>query len=666
MLSSQKIQFLAVYVLHFQIFFLVNKYQVNCNKPTFFGHCFVQIIYSKAIPFPRRDFVIPWLFDSTTTLSYSIQEPEFFSLLPERNNTNYLDDDFDIDDVQVDIVTGYFRFYFRLSDSCMLFLINTPTLNETLSTIRQSGHGTSEQVLFLIETSPLNEENEIINGFVKDLFNSEGIPFHAPIAFINKESNEIALFCYFCPSSNIEVLNASTKNTWNDLQSQYLRTNLNGYGNLVIIPESGGHTPAIDEPCLKHYDSKRRRTNLLGEHVNCPLDEMWIIGSLQPILNISLTLDTSRRIEGNNYQKWMLQCRVSEGIFQFIPNIYVYTNGSLIIAGKTDLNWMACLNVHHVQSFGPNIITVLDLTSWLILGGLLLLYGFILKNICKGFDLFWTLVGKELLHKHDRKSLFLFLIALSLLSYTYGSIVSAESMQLTEFPEFKMLLKKGYRFWLPEVRPLLVVFGSLSNWTKNAMGGYLGGNPLDPRYYFAGKGEQNITLHSNDALSLLKAAAKFKLFINSLSDRHIIQAVGRQMVSVNKNLICKVKSMSGVDLKADHTFRVWGYLSSRFSQLLTIINGEYARVSRLKQFKAQIRMRNLEITKTIKLFDPKPIDLTSAVGLCCAICLAVYLCVFICWGIVMFKHWRRMYLRHTLIPKSRISDLKSIQIKSTA
>ncbi|CAL8136940.1 unnamed protein product [Orchesella dallaii] len=656
MFSSKAIR-LAVFVFNFTIFSQIFLHEVCGDKPPLLTHCFVQTIHDKLIP--HGDLALPVLFDSTTTLSYSIHEFNFFSLLPGANNTNYFDDDFDIDDVNVDIFTGYFRFYFRLSDSCMLFLIKILTFNETLTAIQRSGHGTSDHVLFLIETFPLTEENEVIRGFVNDLFNSEGTPFHAPIAFFNKETNEIATFCYFCPSSKIELFNYSNKNIWNDLQNQHFRINLNGYGNLVFIPGSTVHNAALDEPCFKNYNSERRRTNLFGEHVNCSKEGTWFIASIQPMLNISLTLDTSSIIEGNSYQKWMLQCRFFEDNSQFIPNIYAYTRDSLIAARDVKFNTMACLTVQEVQTFGLNFLTVLDFTSWCILVGLLLLYGFIYKDLWKSLDLFWALLGKEVLQKHDRKSLFIFLTAFSLLAYTYGSIYSADSMQLTDIPPFKTLIKQGYRFWLEDIKPFVAISRSVSNWTKTTMRRYIGGDPTNARYYFAGEGEQDYAFHRNDTFSLLKAAAKFKLFITSFSSTPITQAVGKHMVSINKNLICKVESEStDVEFKIDYNFRVWGYMSSRSSKLLTIINGYYERVLRLQQFKAESNMRNLEITKTGQLFEPKPIDLTSAVGLCCAICLAVYFCMLIWWGILMFKRWRRMvynkivHLKQRCFPKS--------------
>ncbi|CAL8136795.1 unnamed protein product [Orchesella dallaii] len=299
MVSTQMIPYLAVFLFTFQI--LISH--VHSTKPPLLTNCFVQIIYVKTIPSPRENLVLALLFDSTSTLSYSIQEFELFSLLPGKNYSNYLDDNFDIADVKVDILTGYFRLHFRLSDFCMLFLIKSPTFNESLTAIQHSGHGTSDYgVLFLIETSPLDEESEVLHGFVYDLFNSEGTPFHSPIAFFNQDTNKIAIFCYLCASSKIEFLKADRKNLWNDLQTMHFQINSNGYENLVIIPDSFSHSPG-HEPCLKYYNGKRSLTNLFGEHVNCYHPETWALASIQPILNVSLTSNTSLRIEGNNHQK---------------------------------------------------------------------------------------------------------------------------------------------------------------------------------------------------------------------------------------------------------------------------------------------------------------------------------------------------------------------------
>ncbi|CAL8068316.1 unnamed protein product [Orchesella dallaii] len=605
--------------------------EVQEPQPISLSHCFIQLIHDNKIRATKSDSILPLIFEETTTLSYTIQQLEYFNLLPELNDTV-----FDTkNDVKLGSQSGFFRFIFRLSNSCITFLIKTSTFNETIQAIQNSGHGTSDNVLFIIETSPLTDVNEVIYGFKNTLLNSEGPPFHAPLAFFNPETNEIAIFCYFCSPSKILLLIVAPT-TWNTLQNQHFQINSNGYGNVVIILDTFRHTTEAEENCFVHYDSRRTRTNLFGEHVNCTIAEAWLRASTQLKLNISFKFNTMITEEHLSHN-WMLQVRIGEGLYLRIPNEYIYTRGSLIIADELVLDWMGCLEANKLQSFKFSIISVLDLTSSCIL-------------------------------IHSPIFALRFHVAEHL-----ERVRLADSMQLSEFPSFKSLVKKGYRFWVVKKEFTVGFIKSFSSWTRSRLGSHIGGDPTDPRYYFAGEGHQNMVSYYNNTLSLFEAAAKYKLLITSLSFPETLKMIGQQLVSVNRNLICKVDQTSReVELTFDFTFRVWGYLSRECSKVLAILlsSGDFARLTKLNKASRGRDITNLRLTKVSTFIEPKPISLTSAVGVCCWICFGVGGFLFVWWSICMFKFWRRiirnkvMYLRERLFPKSRVPKVNWINVRS--
>ncbi|CAL8068346.1 unnamed protein product [Orchesella dallaii] len=255
------------------------------------------------------------LLGPATTLSYTIHQICHFDFLPQSNYTDYLDEDFDIDNVEVNLQSGFLRYIFRLSSSCLIFLIKTTTFNETRIAIQRSAHGTSEHVLFLIETFPVTVENEVINGFENELFELDGTSFHAPIAFYSEKVKGLAILCYFCPSElgRIQLVSIGNETLWLGLPAHYKNLNSNGYGNQVVIPNTMAYLTEEDMHCFKDYHSGRVRTNLFGEHVNCSVAEAWSIASIQSALNISISVRLSNQAEEISYQNWMLQVSVAEG-----------------------------------------------------------------------------------------------------------------------------------------------------------------------------------------------------------------------------------------------------------------------------------------------------------------------------------------------------------------
>ncbi|CAL8068328.1 unnamed protein product [Orchesella dallaii] len=638
----------------------------NVTVNTSIINCLIHTIYGDTLKFPTekitRDSLLYTLFDKTTLLSYTFHKTSQFNLLPISNYSDYSNDDFDPEDIKVDSQKGFLRFNFKLSSACTVFIIKTQTYNETLQAIQSSGYGTSEEVMFLIETLSFTEENKLINGFIEDLFQSEGPPFHAPIAFLNPFIKEIVTFCYFCPTDSdfgkLIPLPPETFGLLNLLRSQHVLLNSNGYGNLVLIPDNFAYSTEESPNCFKHYDRQRSRTSLFGDHVNCNVSYLWGLASIQSVLNISFRYGGSEIDQENGNQKWMLQINVGEGMSQFIPNVYMFTRGSIQFGENLEIDSLACMDINQLQAFDFSVISALDFPTWCNIILPIFLYGFIFMKIWKGFDLVWTFFGKPLTKQHARGCVFIVLAAFSFLSMTYQSTLSAESMKLTEFPAIKKLVKDGYRFWVVEKALVVSIMGSLSNSTKNGMKKYFGMNPADPDIAFAGKGEQNIAFHYNNTLSLFLAAAKYKLFVTSISYFSMLKAFGKQLFFVNENLLCKVDGMASTfEVAYGRTIRTWAYLSNRFSKVVAILfsSGDYERTMRLNNVLSKIELKKVQITKAGTFMESKPIGLTSVVGVCCWINFAVGGLALFWWCMKMSTMWRKKIIRQRFRSNSVIN-----------
>ncbi|CAL8067986.1 unnamed protein product [Orchesella dallaii] len=615
------------------------------NIPTpYVAHCLIHVIYKNPTTAPnidRRpaDSLLPMFFGNATTFSYTFHQIEYFNFLPGPNHTDYSEEDFDSENVPVNTKSGFHRFGLRLSCSlCTAYVINTQTFNETLTAIRHSGQGTSEHVMFLIDAVPLTTENNVIRGLVEDLFLSEGTPFHAPILFFNAETKELATYCYCCPSDleRIHILGCSKVGC--NLNEEAQKYNLEGYGSSVFIPNSLGILKEAGENCFRHYHTGREQTHLFGEDVDCLYPELWIAAPIQQRLNISFTIDTSRKPDE---QKWSLQIRFAEGLQLVIPNYYLFTRGSVIISEKLEMDLLACLDIQKVQAFDFGIISALDIASWCVLVGLIFLYGLVTQNIWKGLDVLLTFIGKSVVQKHVKSCLYIVLVSTSMLSYIYQSTISAESMKLTEFPEFRELFRKDYRIWVEMKAPVTSIVKLFSNYSKNGLEKFTGVDITEPNLYFEGEGDQHMANPYNNTVGMLERAARYNLFVTSLTEFAMFKVVGWSTFSVNEKLLCKVDRVTeDFDLPFGYTMRTWGYLSVPFSKLVAtnLISGAYDRVLKLRQ-----GVIKSEMTKWHKdaanFMDPKPIGLMSPLGVYCGIIFATFGIALVWWGIKVCSEW---------------------------
>ncbi|CAL8131277.1 unnamed protein product [Orchesella dallaii] len=601
----------------------------------------------------NENFYYP--FDSTEEnhiFSYTIQGTLNFSLLPWPETEP---DDLYIDgnSVTVDIYSGYLRYSTRLSSQDIAVVIRATSFNETITTIQNSGYGASSSVLFMIETLFLNESDGLVKGFQNDLFHSDGIPFHAPIAFYTRNSQEIGVFCYFCKSMKERVHQIHGKQIlYDNILSVYTKLNSHGHGHHFYAGDPYNFTGKSEDNCVKYYSSKRVRTNFFGEHVNCTVPYVWEFAFVNRHLNMTPTYDISR-IEDDTTHKWFLQNRLGEAVKLSLPNQYMQTRGALIYFDQMKLRLMACRFKAVSQTMHFGVASALDFSSWMGIFNVVLLYGIITQKISKGIDILWIFFGKPLLCTHKKSSIFFVMLLVSLLSYIYQSVMSAESMQLSEFPSMPKLVAKGYKMWVAKGvdNMLNLGYNQLSSSTKRALKKNVG---LDAstRFFDARAGNEQLHLYYDDVPKLFRTAARLNLFVSKVTLQKMGAIEKNVVVYLNKDLVCMVYDCNDfVDLPFVYTIRVWSYLSLQVSRLLSIgiEIGIYERIDRLKNAIETSTMKNLQITRANVFFEPASVNLMSAVGMSCLIHCSFSALLFLWWGCRMiYVGWYEMCQCHKL------------------
>ncbi|CAL8067976.1 unnamed protein product [Orchesella dallaii] len=208
-----------------------------------FGNIFLLLLTlgkATSVEFPlkfNRNCFVNFVFEEHEYTEYptELEIPTILNRIVADENYNHsftihdvshLNYSFDMDKLafedQLAISDGYFRFISKYRSICDIFLLLTTSFNATTTAIQQSGHGTLDNTLFLVNTKPL-------------------------------DIMEISVFCYYCPDSigHLHALETSKKPKFSNVLLECRKWNKNGYQQSIQILVQYGFSEKTAEP-LKH------------------------------------------------------------------------------------------------------------------------------------------------------------------------------------------------------------------------------------------------------------------------------------------------------------------------------------------------------------------------------------------------------------------------------
>ncbi|CAL8120952.1 unnamed protein product [Orchesella dallaii] len=564
--------------------------------------------------------------NNTFTHTFTLYDVENFDFLPWSNHTAEYELFPTVNSFNVSITTGYFRFTRRLSKPCIAFILISPSFYKTVRAIQRSGYGTSDNVMFLIATSSLTEDNEIVSGFLNNLLDSEGPAFHAPISFFTYPEGQIGMFCYFCQEKQKRIQKLEGKQSFVRMQIALKKMNSNGYGQKLYLSNYFIVYRERAQSCFNFYNINRVRTNVFGEHVSCNNPKLWEMAFLQGYFNVTAMFVGHLEVDD---KKWFLRVEFKENFGSSVTNDYLEFRVSIHTIEEIWLEILSCRNLRDIQQISWGITSGFDGWIWGCLVFSLGIYSLPYGSIKKGLDLTLTFFGQSLMCTHRKCMVFTLLLMVSLLSYIYQSVVSVDAMQLAEFPTLPQLIKEGHKIWEDYVHRIHTAYAEVlyrrvkyhvDSW-RNAF--------LDNRFYEKGKG-----------LAFYTRMATLKGFVTSGTHSELISIIGNgNTIYIGKNLVCKVfRPADEMSLYVRYSLRFWSYLSGPFSNAVKQFRaaGLYERVLRLSRDSAATEMRTLRLTKADAFLEPLPISLVSAIGIFCFIQLALvgtaFVWVLLCWG----------------------------------
>ncbi len=519
---------------------------------------------------------------------------------------------------------GYLRFASKQRSSyCILFILHTDNFEDTASAIYNSGFGTSTKVLFLVFLREHNFEN-IVYGFDNLLAsNNISAPFHAPLIFFDDLNKSMYIYCYFCPYHRFsEVsLGDSVVNALN----KYAQLNSQGYGRSIKIEAALGLPIYPDPYCFNTYKSDTDGLERLIKVLKlCPEIELIALSRIQGFLNVSLIIkgDELSSWEQNTY-KWFTHLMFGESHFQNIAT-NIPESRSIVYMVRYDINEhvIACIKVADISSIDYSFLTTINYITWIVFLCIVLLYGFLWKNIFKGLDLMWNLFGIKCQLCHRRHFLFIFLPSMLLIYCSYQSCISMELMAISEFPNLQHFIQKSYTVGFPTWMSLVlkVISNSFPSNMHKIYRSYLGGKQMLQFMVAIIDIEEMKEVPFSQFLNYI---TEKKMMFSAVVDRGLggglTTVMGNSVWLLENKFLCRRYQLGDMlPINFRGSVRVWGYMSDRFVDFLNQF-GESGILKKFENLNSVTKFKSstyaVKLDSVMASGTPHALNMWSTVGM---------------------------------------------------
>lgn len=382
-----------------------------------------------------------WMFYSFRKLNFEIETDE--TVINESTN--------------ITASTGYFRFVNKLQpDYCVIFLLLTYSLQDTVDSIHRSGFGSSEYALFLIPVTSFSDFNsDLLVGFKHELISnttdfepfSTNIVFYVPTAYRNNTKPLVALFCYACSRYGNPVVQISATRL-DEILLVSMSINVNMQKNTVLVKHP--YAMRLDTKCLQlHSPFVTKQT--YDSLIPC---SQWQTGwpAFGHYINATLV---STRYKMNKtealYGKWLTRVTIALGSLHTIPEEFALERGmySPIVAREARL--FVCIYSQSLAVFDSSIRRLIPLDIFACIVVCIGFYVAIYSSFVMAFKLFWHFLGLTAkISKRARKTTWLTVALAGTVGISWQAGISADALAFTSFPsERKLLVDMKYKIWVP-------------------------------------------------------------------------------------------------------------------------------------------------------------------------------------------------------------------------
>lgn len=535
----------------------------------------------------------------------------------------------DIVETTLTLKTGYFSLFHKHRNGITMFVLLTgASYHDTARAIQNSGFASSDTVPFFISIPSIF--SEILHRFANYAMELSSFPsFHANLIFYVRAKNLQFQFCYFCTGTLNKLVYNSNYQIENLLiTSQRLNSDGNSRSVFLYSQYYMGNLeyfPNFDKCFLIYTGPHTGFHKFLEALKSCDLLEEMVWSPFQNVLNISfvvlpLAIPFSQWAESD----WSLYLRTGEAISTFTPNEYASTRGAvhakIYELFPSEVGF--CMNYYDgsLINFNFSFVNVFDIWVILLFGIITLVYSAILSSFCKGFALISLLVGYAIpLQKGLRRRLATYVLATTLLSWTYQSFVSSENLRIHDLKSLPWYARHGLQIYVPP--SYLPMLHSMIN-QFHPWGLYL--SRLSKAF--------EITEMSNHANSEPFSHLKFLEIVRHITFRKVALYPVNPVISqlnalfrhygrllINKRYSCQIVNYgTHVPIPVQQSYRYWGPLSFKLNQVFQqwFQAGWMTKMKDLWTHRKNLRLelQGIEMVALDRFPPARPLNLGSFLG----------------------------------------------------
>ncbi|CAL8068326.1 unnamed protein product [Orchesella dallaii] len=637
-------------------------------------NCFVNFVFENNVyyEFPQQ-LQIPELSKVFQTNKTYIQSYTVHN--SQNQNFSFDIEEFLFDD-QISLSDGYFRFHSKYRDTCNLFLLLTASFNATTTAITNSGHGNSENTLFLVVVHPQkgndSDHEDLLVEFstqFKLLEAETKYAFYANLAFVYFQDldastkMEIYAFCYYCPESvgHLHLLKYVSSISTSLISLECKRLNSDGYERSIYIltlnkvPQErrsqlykpiGEGRDSFYKTIRNHYIAVQLIFLIITKEINMTIHS--------PVYQFD--------IEDETEVYWHLSLKEISSAQVVIRNLQAITRSTYKLHDQATLKAMYCMESSDVLRISWDIyLRVLDYPTWILLGVTLLAYAFLYQNLFKAFDLIWIMFDMEFWLKHPRKILIFYLIGAVFLPWAYESGMSTDFVNFDNPSNINEILKFGYRIWVNELE---AIRKSTNLWPEHARNSFL--KDININFVSEMFSEMYEYKFPITPRKQVEAMAKNKLLLpNGIEPLFNFPSLAyalkeRDVVVAENDFVCgTVTVTSRYGFQLANTFQIQGYMSTKFLQLLAISEqiGMHVRFQSLIAFQKAIT-RKLKVEDLSSALSSSTLAVRTPLGAVCAAYVVLNLMFLICNSVwMLYFNWIAVY-------RKILNSLRRVKIRS--
>lgn len=540
----------------------------------------------------------------------------------------------DIVRTNLTMLDGYFRFWGKFWNSCIVFILLTSTFEEALTSVEKSGFSSSNYALFFVKVYQIHSNNSIIYSFTNNLFLSETEPFHAGVIFFEQNSalSRVALHCYFCN----EKLTISNNLSLSHLQSLSEKLNSLGYDRKLPIRSSPMNS--WEPQCMIKPGQKNDRRVIHEALRKCASRDLVVVISLQSYVNLTF-ISQMPSTEDLNELNWFLKLVPGEAALSAVPNEFAFTRGAHYLIDQNPVHLMACVKMHSLTSFDFTFGSIFNLPVVIIVFLVMFPYVLIYQNIRKGADTIWPLFGLCMSLKHPPLKISVTLLGMCLFYCVFSARICTDCLRIAKFPTIYDLFKKGYKILMPPNQ-----FANIKAILNLPLVKILAFSLV--RNMNAGTTMESLMLQSKvpvgTLISLVDDMSYRKLFITPGINFDLFILLQGKDKFIGKKFMCHAFDLN-VDIPLQGSLpvgaRIWGYMSKRMTWVFAkgLEMGLFSNAKSWKLSQSQKTMNSIKATDAGTFVEPGPASiLQSPVGIS-----SIYLFTIGCSLLTLFLVYRR-------------------------